>query len=219
MKKIIILTILISAFALISIAQSTRYFEKIIGPVAPYGENTNVVLQLISGNYITLGAGSNNLSSQHNTVFIKTDAYGNSEIDSVYSDIMTVTNWYDAKFLDNGNIIAAADYYVISSGYEKMRLSKMDTTGQIIWSSFVGDTIYPTSPQCIRKTLDGGYILGGITDEVPSKLVVVKTNPNGLQLWELRIGGTTYDNGINSCLLYTSPSPRDRQKSRMPSSA
>ena len=29
------------------------------------------------------------------------------------------------------------------------------------------------------------------------------------------------DNGtsVNSCLLYTSPSPRDRQKSRMPSSA
>ena len=25
--------------------------------------------------------------------------------------------------------------------------------------------------------------------------------------------------GINICLLYTSPSPRDRQKSRMPSSA
>ena len=27
------------------------------------------------------------------------------------------------------------------------------------------------------------------------------------------------DSGINFCLLYTSPSPRDRQKSRMPSSA
>ena len=26
-------------------------------------------------------------------------------------------------------------------------------------------------------------------------------------------------NPLNSCLLYTSPSPRDRQKSRMPSSA
>ena len=25
--------------------------------------------------------------------------------------------------------------------------------------------------------------------------------------------------GLNTCLLYTSPSPRDRQKSRMPSSA
>ena len=29
----------------------------------------------------------------------------------------------------------------------------------------------------------------------------------------------TFDNQIIICLLYTSPSPRDRQKSRMPSSA
>ena len=28
-----------------------------------------------------------------------------------------------------------------------------------------------------------------------------------------------HDSGLCSCLLYTSPSPRDRQKSRMPSSA
>ena len=30
---------------------------------------------------------------------------------------------------------------------------------------------------------------------------------------------TAAEYGIRSCLLYTSPSPRDRQKSRMPSSA
>ena len=38
----------------------------------------------------------------------------------------------------------------------------------------------------------------------------------------LDLAGGTGDIGINfidSCLLYTSPSPRDRQKSRMPSSA
>ena len=29
----------------------------------------------------------------------------------------------------------------------------------------------------------------------------------------------TKENGTKTCLLYTSPSPRDRQKSRMPSSA
>ena len=33
---------------------------------------------------------------------------------------------------------------------------------------------------------------------------------------QIRIRGTS---SINGCLLYTSPSPRDRQKSRMPSSA
>ena len=31
--------------------------------------------------------------------------------------------------------------------------------------------------------------------------------------------GTTEPEDLNGCLLYTSPSPRDRQKSRMPSSA
>ena len=32
-------------------------------------------------------------------------------------------------------------------------------------------------------------------------------------------GGDTYASQVVTCLLYTSPSPRDRQKSRMPSSA
>ena len=32
-------------------------------------------------------------------------------------------------------------------------------------------------------------------------------------------GGKNEDRWVDICLLYTSPSPRDRQKSRMPSSA
>ena len=32
-------------------------------------------------------------------------------------------------------------------------------------------------------------------------------------------GGNSHGNGRNICLLYTSPSPRDRTRSRMPSSA
>ena len=35
--------------------------------------------------------------------------------------------------------------------------------------------------------------------------------------WEYSVTGVGISN--NGCLLYTSPSPRDRQKSRMPSSA
>ena len=39
------------------------------------------------------------------------------------------------------------------------------------------------------------------------KIVEDKTKEKGLEVWK------------KACLLYTSPSPRDRQKSRMPSSA
>ena len=37
--------------------------------------------------------------------------------------------------------------------------------------------------------------------------------------WVTYLDPQTYFDEMNICLLYTSPSPRDRQKSRMPSSA
>ena len=40
-----------------------------------------------------------------------------------------------------------------------------------------------------------------------------------ISLLLLRVGVGIGEAGVNPCLLYTSPSPRDRQKSRMPSSA
>ena len=41
--------------------------------------------------------------------------------------------------------------------------------------------------------------------------------PNGMRLAPATLEGVAA--GLGICLLYTSPSPRDRQKSRMPSSA
>ena len=43
---------------------------------------------------------------------------------------------------------------------------------------------------------------------------------SGVKLWEFETGDeVTSSPAIGSCLLYTSPSPRDRTRSRMPSSA
>ena len=42
-----------------------------------------------------------------------------------------------------------------------------------------------------------------------------ETRPLTLKIWD----PYTYSYYFKTCLLYTSPSPRDRQKSRMPSSA
>ena len=48
-------------------------------------------------------------------------------------------------------------------------------------------------------------------------LVVLKDQ--GVVLNEPSVVAVIEDAGKKSCLLYTSPSPRDREKSRMPSSA
>ena len=52
------------------------------------------------------------------------------------------------------------------------------------------------------------------------RLVAQQMYSKGIDVLCLDLPGTEHKNENNyNCLLYTSPSPRDRQKSRMPSSA
>ena len=44
-------------------------------------------------------------------------------------------------------------------------------------------------------------------------------NSNTVQVFNSRVEPWTLDDTLEACLLYTSPSPRDRTRSRMPSSA
>ena len=71
------------------------------------------------------------------------------------------------------------------------------------------------APQ-IKKVLNKYGMKGSISIRHHSSLVVT------LQSGAIDFGEYTHGDGyiqVNVCLLYTSPSPRDRQKSRMPSSA
>ena len=82
---------------------------------------------------------------------------------------------------------------------------------------FVSSTTTLTDPICLEICNDGFDNDGdGLTDcddpdcEVPTITTVDPTDPNNCP---------ALDNGIITCLLYTSPSPRDGLLSRMPSSA
>ena len=65
------------------------------------------------------------------------------------------------------------------------------------------------------------YVLGDFVDRGPDSIGVINTilelKENAYHIYCLR--GNHEQLMIDSCLLYTSPSPRDRTRSRMPSSA
>ena len=69
-----------------------------------------------------------------------------------------------------------------------------------------------TGPTCDGKT-PVQTCTGTTSDGAAYKMVVPATFNGTATIWSHGFGGNT------TCLLYTSPSPRDRQKSRMPSSA
>ena len=72
-------------------------------------------------------------------------------------------------------------------------------------------TLANTAPRPVLPiALDTGY--------GRSKWAHDALTPNEISKWEDLIAAVTPETK-HTCLLYTSPSPRDRQKSRMPSSA
>ena len=73
----------------------------------------------------------------------------------------------------------------------------------------VGDQTY-------RKLRSMGVEKVKTVQEMPMELMTRVLGKPGTSLWKKAQG---VDNSPVVCLLYTSPSPRDRQKSRMPSSA
>ena len=75
---------------------------------------------------------------------------------------------------------------------------------------------------CYLIETDTGYILidtgcSNKRTELEKELERAGCKPDNLKLIVLTHGD--FDHTSNACLLYTSPSPRDRTRSRMPSSA
>ena len=58
-----------------------------------------------------------------------------------------------------------------------------------------------------------------VETEVPQLYIKMAKEVAGLIKLQIRGGAANPSPPVGPCLLYTSPSPRDRQKSRMPSSA
>ena len=93
----------------------------------------------------------------------------------------------------------------------------IDTTNRIF--EFTGDPTLSEANRFITFNID-------FDDDIPATLIIPRisqdTSGVSIRIHNARIiwtAGAAVFNQQDTCLLYTSPSPRDRQKSRMPSSA
>ena len=139
----------------------------------------------------------------------------------------------DGKIIKKGDqIIGIASSGLHSNGYTL--INDMLWRHKIAWANtpelLIPTTIYAST---VKKLLDevpvlgmahitGGGILGNISRCMPEG-ITAHIDYNAWTLPKifstLMCAGEIPEEEMKSCLLYTSPSPRDRQKSRMPSSA
>ena len=89
----------------------------------------------------------------------------------------------------------------------------------IILSLFISTIAIARSTGCKEGNCENGFGKWVYTDKTTyeGEWVGTKKNGQGVETWP---NGYIYKGEFkNSCLLYTSPSPRDKRQSRMPSSA
>ena len=198
------------------------------------------------GGFIIIGYTASYGSGGNDAWLIKTDSNGNIEWDETYGGEANEEGVCVQQTNDGGYIIAGQTSSY-GAGRSDAWIIKTDSNGNLIWEKTFGEELGDLA-EWIEQTSDGGYIFTGafgiysdgfLKYNIYSDFWLVKIDENGNKLWEQFFDGGRYNLGHAvkqtqdegyimtgwtnagrlSCLLYTSPSPRDRQKARMPSSA
>ena len=170
-----------------------------------------------------------------------------SAVQVTYQDIQNVSINYDGSATFAGNVLAGSTPYqgggtgALLSSAGNIKAGRTVSTDKIFLGYTVGTTAETSSIAAdgsatfsqgnIALNLDGsGHFAGGILDISNSGTLFTNNNNAYSYLLEATAQGGMFSlypastsptiqlNG-NTCLLYTSPSPRDRTRSRMPSSA
>ena len=125
-----------------------------------------------------------------------------------------------------GNSFRMGDVLTARSG-KTIEVHNTDAEGRLV----LADTLDVAVDHGVGKIIDLATLTGACLVALGTDIAGLMTNSEDLAadvksaavacgeyVWELPMHDYFSDQ-IKSCLLYTSPSPRDRQKSRMPSSA
>ena len=158
-------------------------------------------------------------STDYTTISTTAGVYGNGS----YIPVTTLTA--NGRVSSITNTAIAIDTAAITSG----TLSVARGGTGVTTSTGTGAVVLNTSPTLSTPTVDRvdwpavGYAPPSLTSRSSgTKLTLYPSLSSTSVDYAFGIDGGTLWSSIpaaNSCLLYTSPSPRDRQKSRMPSSA
>jgi len=178
-------------------AQSSKYFKKNYGDLYPWVED-GLFIQVLSDGYLTGGDRFHNSILESDYNIIKVNKFG--DVINQFINIDSTSNCVISDALNLNNA------WVFAGGWEdniqnlgQTYVLKTDTIGNVIWEKFIGDTLDENLAYCISKTIDNGFILGGLlVSQITGKYegTLTKLDSSGNEQWTRAYPGLIANNII-----------------------
>ena len=178
-------------------AQSSKYFKKNYGDLYPRVED-GLFIQVLSDGYLTGGDRFHNSILESDYNIIKVNKFG--DVINQFINIDSTSNCVISDALNLNNA------WVFAGGWEdniqnlgQTYVLKTDTTGNVIWEKFIGDSLDENLAYCISKTIDNGFILGGLlVSQITGKNegALTKLDSSGNEQWTRVYPGLIANNNI-----------------------
>ena len=211
---LVIVSMFVSSTILLPNVMASEIWQQTYG--GPNDERAYSLVQTIDGGYALAGFTYYVDSETADFYLVKTTEQGNLEWNKTYGGTSSDYARSLVQTSDGGYALAGATES-FGAGSDDFWLVKTDANGNMMWNQTYGGTDYDDAYSLVQ-TSDGGYALAGRTDSFGAgqfDFWLVKTDANGNMMWNQTYGGTERDWAFSmvqtsDCLLYTSPSPRDR---------
>jgi hypothetical protein len=157
-------------------------------------EEGHAIQQTADGGYIIAGEATSSSSGSSQALLIKTDSAGNVQWSTRYP-----------AYIANSVLQTTDHGYVFTGGTGgHALLVKTDSSGAVQWERHFGSGALFAEGLCVRKTLDGGYVISGRAEDdlYYNDLFLAKSDSNGMIQW-LR----NYDGGYGEWGQSVVPTP------------
>jgi|GEM_PF-2429277 len=180
--KLIVLFTLMTTSSLLG--QSSKYFKKNYGDSLPMYED-GLFIQVLSDGYLTGGGKFFQTQIERAYYVIKVNEFG--DVIHEKTNIDTSITYVIHSAVSNGATWTFAGLGKVNTDIKyKHFVMKMDSSSNILWAKFVGDSTFSSRSYSIGNTLDGGYILGGYSLDTAinySRGALMKLDSLGNEQW------------------------------------
>jgi hypothetical protein len=168
----------------------------------PREERAFSVKQTSDGGYITVARTKSFVdTTRWDVLLIKTDPNGNLQWGRVYSNPSLDDEPSDViETSDGGYLVVGGAQSRRSSSQNEILVMKINSSGDLQWVRWLGDTIYQDQAYSVKRTSDGGYIVAGRTGSYGSgnaDIFLMKLDSSGNVVWARAYGSSGPDFGYD----------------------